>query len=197
VASCIAVATAAFTLGVYALLGDSFAPVIASPWPGPTSAYAVATPDARDALVRHLERHPRDGRGWVLLARADFNAERFADAAIAYDRAIAASPKVASDASVWCEYADALGMAQGGTLAGKPSELVRRALALDAAHPKALDMAGSAAYEQRDYAMALRHWRVLLAQLPERSPEQRELAAAIARAEQESMATVSPAAMRP
>ena len=41
-------------------------------------------------------------------------------------------------------------------LAGQPRELVQRALALDPAHPKALEMAGSAAFEQRDYAAAVR-----------------------------------------
>ncbi len=88
-------------------------------------------------------------------------------------------------------------MAQGGTLAGQPRELVMHALTLDPAHPKALEMAGSAAYEQRDYATAVRHWQRLLAQLPERSSEQRELAAAIARAERMDVAASSAAAVRP
>ena len=44
-------------------------------------------------------------------------------------------------------------------------------------------MAGSAAFEERDFAAAARHWRALLALLPAGSPEHRELAAAIARAD--------------
>jgi cytochrome c-type biogenesis protein CcmH len=103
----------------------------------------------RDELLRHLERNPRDGRGWVLLARFDFAADRFADAALAFEKALSTAPKVAADAGIWCEYADALGMAQGGRLAGKPREVVMRALALSPAHPRALEMAGSAAYELR------------------------------------------------
>jgi cytochrome c-type biogenesis protein CcmH len=137
----------------------------------------------RDDLARHLARNARDGRGWVLLARMDFEADRFDVAAASYEKALAIAPKIAADANVWCEYADALGMAQGGTLAGRPRELVMRALTLDAAHPKALEMAGSAAYEQRDFASAVRYWRQLLAQLPERSIRHQELATAIARAE--------------
>ena len=117
-------------------------------------ANAGKLPVARDELVRHLARNARDGRAWVLLARMDFEADRFDDAAVSYQKALTASAKVAADAGVWCEYADALGMAQGGMLAGKPRELVMRALALDPAHPKALEMAGSAAYEQRDFAAA-------------------------------------------
>ena len=138
---------------------------------------------AVEVLVRHLARNARDGRAWVLLARMDFEADRYDEAAASYQKALAASSKVAADAGGWCEYADALGMAQGGILAGKPRELVMRALALRPAHPTALEMAGSAAYEQRDFAAAAAYWRQLLGQLPEGSLQYRELATAFARAE--------------
>jgi cytochrome c-type biogenesis protein CcmH len=117
----------------------------------------------------------------------DFEADRYDEAAAAYQKALAASVKVAADAGVWCEYADALGMAQGGTLEGKPRELVMRALALNPAHPKALEMAGSAAYEQREFAAATAYWRQLLGQLSERSVQYQELATAIDRAERLNM----------
>ena len=142
----------------------------------------------RDELVDHLARNARDGRAWVVLARMDFTADRFDEAAASYQRALAASRKIAADAGVWCEYADALAMAQGSRLAGRPHELVMRALTLDPAHPAALEMAGSAAYEQQDVTAAARYWRQLLAQLPERSAKHRELAAAIARAERLTLA---------
>jgi len=193
----VVIALPALAFGLYAMFGDPAAVGVQRASANRASAESTTTPVEREALARHLARNPQDGRGWVLLARIDFDADRFSDAAAAYGKAIAVSPKVASDALIWCEYADALGMAQGGMLAGKPSQLVLRALALDAAHPKALEMAGSAAYERRDYAMASGHWRVLLAQMPERSPEHRELAAAIARAEQLSVAMVPTATMPP
>jgi cytochrome c-type biogenesis protein CcmH len=143
----------------------------------------ASLPARHDELVRHLARNARDGRGWVLLARMDFEADRFADAAASYEKALATSTKIAADAGIWCEYADALGMAQGGALAGRPRELVMRALTLDPAHPKALEMAGSAAYEQQDFAAAVQYWQQLLAQLPARSVQHQELTAAVARAE--------------
>ena len=127
------------------------------------SASPESVPTSRADLVRHLERAPRDGRGWVLLARTDFDANRFADAATAYERALATGDKVARDPAIWCEYADALGMAQGGSLAGRPRELVMRALAQAPAHPRALEMAGSAAFEAGEYASAVRYWGELLA----------------------------------
>ena len=75
-------------------------------------------------------------------------------------------------------------MAQGGSLAGVPRDLIARALAINPAHPRALEMAGSAAYEARDYESAARYWRELLPQIPARTREHGELAAAIDRAEE-------------
>lgn len=148
---------------------------------------AVNVSSETDTLVRrlgaHLERQPRDARGWVILARLQADGERFTEAAQAYEKALALQSRVATDPAVWCEYADALGMTQGGRLAGRPRELIDRALALDPNHPKALEMAGSAEYGQGDYASALRFWRPLLAALTPGSPAYHELAAAIARSE--------------
>jgi len=144
---------------------------------------AGALPVTREALKTHVARAPRDGRAWVLLARAELEVDRFREAADAYERGLATSRKAALDPGVWCEYADALGMAQGGRLEGRPRELIERALALNAAHPKALEMAGSAAYERGDFAAAARYWKQLLPQLAEGTPAHDELASAVARAE--------------
>ncbi len=185
----ITVALPTLALGLYAVFGD---PTALDGTPVAATGAGAVDPSAfrveRDVLARHLAHNPRDGRGWVLLARGDFEANRFDDAAVAYEKALEVSPKIAGDAGIWCEYADALGMAQGGTLAGRPRELVMRALKVNAAHPKALEMAGSAAYEQRDFAAAASYWRQLLAQLPEATAQHRELAGAIARAEQLTLA---------
>lgn len=150
--------------------------------PDPLSAAASGRELALD-LARHLERNPRDGRAWVLLAREEFAGDRFHEAAQAYARALDVGPTVARDPGIWCEYADALALANGGVLAGRPRELIAHALELDATHPRALEMAGSAAYEAREYALAARYWRQLLASLAEGTEERRELAQAIARAE--------------
>jgi cytochrome c-type biogenesis protein CcmH len=142
----------------------------------------AAQEDFTARLQRHLREQPRDGRAWVLLARGHAERQQFADAAAAYERALAVAPKVAADAGVLCEYADALGMAQGRTLAGRPAELISQALALDPRHPNALEMAGSAAYEQRRYNEAAERWSELLAQLPSSSEQHGQLARAIDRA---------------
>ena len=134
-------------------------------------------------LREHLERDPRDARAWVIYARLQAERERYAEAANAYERGLALSGKVARDPAVWCEYADALGMARGGRLEGKPRELIDRALALDPKHPKALEMAGSSEYELGRYERTLDFWRPLQAMLVPGSRRHVELAAAIERTE--------------
>jgi cytochrome c-type biogenesis protein CcmH len=139
------------------------------------------SPEFRARLIDHLASHPRDGRGWVTLARIDMADDRFADAAASFKKALAVSAKVAGDADIWCELADALGMSRGGELAGEPTRLIERALAIDARHPRALEMAGSAAYQRGDFRLAVRFWGELRALV---SPDaQGELGAAIAGAE--------------
>lgn len=157
-------------------------------------ARSATPPEAADAasgadgmllqLEAHVAASPGDARAWVMLARLRMQRDQFEPAAVAYQRALESSARVARDPLIWCEYADALGMAQGGRLAGKPRELIDKALVLDAAHPRALEMAGSAAYEAGDFRGAVRYWQQLLALLAADSSERAELAAAIARAEQ-------------
>jgi len=159
----------------------------------PAALKSPAEIDAYAGKLRaRLEQQPGDARSWVIFARMQAELDRFPEAAHAYEKALTLPSKVARDPAVWCEYADALGMAQGGKLSGKPRELIDRALALDADHPKALEMAGSAAYEQGDYAETLRFWRPLLAKLETGSQEHRELTVAIARTERLA-ATTAPA----
>lgn len=179
-------------IGLDAVLRDSHPPARGDA--DASALEAVASdggPPMRDQLALHLARNPRDGRGWMLLARIEFERDRFDAAADAFRKAIDASPKVARDPEVWCEYADALAMAQGGILAGRPRELIDRALSLDPRHARALEMAGSAAFEASEYSVAARRWGQLLASLPEGTPARHDLAAAIRKAEQRGSASAA------
>jgi len=145
---------------------------------------AAAMQQFENELERQLARHPDDARARVMQARLDLRAQRVARAVEHYARALEGRSKTTGDAGVWVEYAEALGLAQGGTLTGRPRELVAKALALDPGHAPALDLAGSAAWEAGDYALAATHWRQLLAQIAPADPRHAQLQAAIARAEQ-------------
>ncbi len=170
-------------VGLYTIFGQ---PRLVGAPTAATLAASLETPVDADALVRlqaQVAAAPNDGRAWVLLARLRMQRDQFEPAAVAYGRALEVSAKVARDPLIWCEYADALGMAAGGRLAGKPREMIDKALALDPTHPRALEMAGSAAFEAGDFRSAARHWQQLLVRLPADSVEHAQLAAAIARAE--------------
>jgi cytochrome c-type biogenesis protein CcmH len=142
--------------------------------------------DYVEQLQKHLARQSRDGRGWVLLGRAQADRGQFQAAADAYQKALTVSEKIAKDPGVLCEYADVLGMTQGGNLSGKPSELIAQALSINPKHPVALEMAGSAAYAEGRYADAARYWKELLAGLMPGSERHAELSAAVERAERKA-----------
>lgn len=182
-------------VGLYFVFGNPQAIDVSPATVQASDLSPAADPAAfRRQLDAHLAANPRDGRALVSLARLDMAEDRFAEAAGNFAKALEVAPKVARDADVWCEYADALGMAQGGALAGKPTELIGRALALDGRNPRALEMAGSAAYERRDFRMAATYWKDLLAQMPPGTPTYAELATAIQRAERRAALSLPPSA---
>ena len=78
--------------------------------------------------------------------------------------------------------AEAFAMANGQRLAGKPTDAINRALQIDPKHQKALDLAGSAAYQAGDYQKAISYWQQLLKQLPAGSEELRTISDQIAKA---------------
>lgn len=168
---------------------DRASPAIATVSVPPAQGVVVA-PGSIDKRREQVRRYPRDGRGWALLAYAEFEAQAYAEAAAAFEKAVTVSRKVAEDPGVLCDWADSLGMAQGGSLLGRPSELITRALALRPNYPKALEMAGSAAYEQRQFAIAADYWRKLLPQMTEGSVGRQALENAIVQAEQMSANTL-------
>ena len=163
---CAAVAALALAPLLYLKLGASRALVEDRVADAATAATARAVADAREDLVSQLAHNPRDSRGWVLLARLELASDRFAEAAAAYERALD-NTKAANDTTLWCEYAEALALGQGGRLAGRPREIVGRALVRDPTHPQALELAGSAAVEAGEYRVAASYWRTLLQQMPE------------------------------
>jgi cytochrome c-type biogenesis protein CcmH len=147
---------------------------------GPLTAERL--PAFRNQLATHLAGNPADARAWALLARVDLALEHYGDAALAFDRAIRASRKVAGDPEIWVDYAEAVGMAEGRTLRGRPEALIARALELDPGNPRALEMAGSLAMERGDPAAAARHWQLALARLDAADPRAADLTRAVARA---------------
>ena len=124
------------------------------------------------ALAKRLEQNPGDVQGWIMLGRSYVNLEKYSEASNAYAKATALKP---DDADLLGDYAFALGMANGQRLQGQPFELINRALKLDPDNPKALELAGSAAFEAKNYSQAISYWQKLL----EKTPPDSELAQAL------------------
>ena len=114
-------------------------------------------------LADRLKQNPDDAEGWTMLGRSYSVLGRYPDAAGAYANAVKRSPP---SAQLLADYANALAMAQGQRLAGEPERLVMQALALDPRNVKALMLAGSAAFEKKDYKGAIAQWERILAVEP-------------------------------
>jgi len=114
-------------------------------------------------LAKKLESNPNDAEGWLMLARSYSSMEKFGEAAGAYAKATELNPK---NADLWAEYAFVTAMASGRSLEGKPTELINHALQVDPENAKALNLAGSAAFEARDYKKAIDYWQRVLKKVP-------------------------------
>lgn len=115
------------------------------------------------ALAKRLQTNPSDTEGWIMLARSYASMERFGEAAGAYAKATQLKP---DDANLWTDYAFVSAMAAGQRLDGHPTELINQALKIDPENPKALQLAGSAAFQAKDYNKAVEYWQRVLKQAP-------------------------------
>ena len=132
-----------------------------------------------ERLAERLQKEPDNAGGWATLARTYYQMGRFAEASAAFEKLVGLVP---DDASLLADYADALAMSQGRSLAGKPMELVNRALKIDPLQWKALAMAGTDAFERQDYKGAVALWEKLAASLPADAPFRQQLAGSISEA---------------
>jgi cytochrome c-type biogenesis protein CcmH len=130
-------------------------------------------------LADRLEKAPDDAEGWRVLGRSYSVMGRYPEAARAYERAAVLIP---ADAGLLADYADALAMAQGRSMEGKPLELVNRALKIDPDQWKALALAGTAALERKDYKQAIAYWERLRNVLPPGSGMEQSVEVSIAEA---------------
>jgi cytochrome c-type biogenesis protein CcmH len=130
-------------------------------------------------LTQRLKATPEDAQGWAMLARSLTVLGRHAEALPAYEKARALR---GDDATLLADHADAMAMAHGRRIAGEPLALVRRALELDPDSLKALSLAGSEAFERRDYPAALTYWEHARRVAPPGSPYVAPLESGIAEA---------------
>ena len=134
---------------------------------------------AVERLAERLKENPDDAEGWIMLARSYRLFGRFEDSARAYAQAATRQPR---DAQLLADYADMLAMAQGRSLQGEPEQLVVRALEIDPRNLKALALAGTAAFDRKDYARAVELWGRMVPLMAPESEDLRSVQASIAEA---------------
>ena len=141
--------------------------------PQAVSAHDASQPSREqiDAMIaqvkQRLEKEPNNVEGWAILARTHYTMGNFQEAAAAYATLTTLLP---NDADLLADYADVLAMSQGRNFAGKPMELVHLALKIDPTQWKALAMAGSEAFDRKDYKAAAEYWQRLQDTTPADSP---------------------------
>jgi cytochrome c-type biogenesis protein CcmH len=164
----VGIAVPLLALGIYLVAGT---PRALSPQPAmPDDAQIEAMVNR---LAAKLRENPEDVEGWKLLGRSYTVLGRFDQAVAAYAKAAERAPR---DPELLADFADALAMVHGQRLAGEPERLVQRALEIDPSNLKALALAGTAAYERRDYAKAAELWSRMLPLVPPGSEDARNIA---------------------
>jgi cytochrome c-type biogenesis protein CcmH len=122
------------------------------------------------ALEDKVAQNPNDtdsllalARGYARLGEENKSSGYFVKSAGYYNTLVQLKPQ---DASLWADFADVQAMVSGGVLAGHPTMMINKALALDPNNPKAIALAGAAAMERGDYAVSIKYWEKLKAIVP-------------------------------
>ena len=166
---------------LYLALGnhDAFAPLAVQS--KPAGEHKVTRQDIEalaEKLAAKLKDDPANVDGWVMLARTYQALDRNEDSARAFDRAVALLP---DNADLLADYADLLATIDGG-FREKSVQLIEQALKADPRHWKALALAGTAAFNRKDYKTAVGYWERMKATVPPTSPLAGSIDASIAEA---------------
>jgi cytochrome c-type biogenesis protein CcmH len=115
------------------------------------------------ALVARVEarlrEHPEEGEGWDAIAPVYMSAQRYGDAADAYENAIRL---LGASAERLSGYGQALVLEKGGVVTEEARDSLERALSLDATLVEPRILLAIAKEQDGDYAAAIEGWRGLL-----------------------------------
>ena len=132
-----------------------------------------------ERLAARMRDKPDDAEGWKLLGRSYVALGRLPEALAAYSKAAVLKPR---DAELLADLADVLATTRSERLQGEPEKLVLRALEIDPQNLKALALAGTAAFDRKDYAAAARYWQRMLPLVEPGSEDARQIQGSIAEA---------------
>lgn len=123
-------------------------------------------------LAERLEKQPDDAQGWLMLGRSYKYLEESPKAVAAFEHAY----KLMGDQpEIMLLYADALAYVNNEELAGKPAELVFKALAIEPDNVTGLWLGGMAKAQTGEFVAAMAFWKKLETLLPPGSAAQQEI----------------------
>lgn len=176
----LAVAIPALSAALYTTLGD-YQAISRSNDPsqaaqiGPADS-ATPSPEAINKMVaglaEKLKKEPKNLEGWLMLGRSYKMLQRFPEAVEAFAHAYElAVEKV----EVMLPYAEVIALSSDNNWAGKPQELVMKALTIDPKNLSGLWFAAMANAQQGDKKTAVGYLRKLEAALPAESPDKQQI----------------------
>jgi cytochrome c-type biogenesis protein CcmH len=167
---------------IYLVLGQPMA-LVWSP-EAPSSASKTPTVTQADiermvsALADKVAQDPANLEGLAMLVRSYKALGRMQEAERAYDRS---SLHLQNNAAMLSDYADVAAANAQGVFTGKPQQLIDQALRLDPNDLMGLWLAGTAAFDAKQYPKALAHWERLFKLLPPQSEDAKVIGQAIDR----------------
>ncbi len=114
-------------------------------------------------LAERLQKQPDDALGWTMLGRSYKYLQQYPKAVEAFDHAY---QLIGDQAEIMLLYADALAYANNEQLAGKPAELVFKALAMEPDNVTGLWLGGMAKAQTDEFVEATALWKKLETLLP-------------------------------
>lgn len=123
-------------------------------------------------LAERLQKQPEDSLGWTMLGRSYKYLQDYPKAVDAFAHAY---QLLGDQPEILLLYAEALAYANNEQLAGKPVELINKALAIEPNNTNGLWFAGMASAQSGDLTNAAQTWEKLLALLPADSPARQEI----------------------
>ncbi|MDP2903975.1 MAG: c-type cytochrome biogenesis protein CcmI [Methylovulum sp.] len=131
-------------------------------------------------LAEHMKTNPTDAQGWIMLGKSYKYLQHYPKAVDAFAKAY---QLLGDRPDIMLLYADALAFVNDEQLAGKPAELVFKALALEPDNVTGLWLGGMAKAQAGDALAGIKLWRKLVALLPPESPAQQEVQGLLAKLE--------------
>jgi len=167
---------------IYLLLGQPMALV----WNPESQSSASKNPEVTQAdiermvsaLADKVAQDPSNLEGLAMLVRSYKALGRMQEAERAYDRS---ALHLQNNATMLSDYADVAAANAQGVFTGKPQQLIDQALRLDPNDLMGLWLAGTAAFDAKQYPKALAHWERLFKLLPPQSEDAKVIGQAIER----------------